>query len=160
MSEAGEAGPGDDAMSIARLVQELAGTRRRATDEEVDHLLRFFADTVLLNVPRSYAHEKHEQHAIDNEEWPPGTGLDEYLSSLRAAVHDPGASVRLYYDQDYGGWNIMFAAPSRDWEGPEGFSHIVVLFNGERGWWVTGFQPEAGLQYVVRQGGLWIWRPR
>ncbi len=44
--------------------------------------------------------------------------------------------------------------------GPEGFSHIVVLFNGERGWWVTGFQPEAGLGYVVRQGGLWIWRPR
>ena len=160
MNDSGEAGQGDDVESIGHLIRALADARHRATNEEVNRLRGFFGDAVLPRVPGSYAREKYERHVIENEEWPPGTSLDEYARSLRSAVHHSEASVRLYYDPAYEAWSIMFVAPSGAWEGPEGFPFIVVLFNAERGWWVTGFQPEDGLRYASRRGGFWLWRRR
>ena len=37
---------------------------------------------------------------------------------------------------------------------------IVVLFNAERLFWITGFQAEAGDSYVDRRPGFWAYHPR
>jgi hypothetical protein len=36
---------------------------------------------------------------------------------------------------------------------------VVVLFNGEQQFWITGFQADEGDEYVEQQGGRWLKRP-
>ena len=36
---------------------------------------------------------------------------------------------------------------------------VVVLFNGEQQFWITGFQADEGDAYVEQQGGRWLKRP-
>lgn len=162
----GGAGSGADREAIVRLVRDLGDRARTATVEEVAHLRAFFAARVLPSNSDPtrgssvrYLLEKFELHVRDRPEWTAGVSPDEYLSSLRAAVRHRAGGLRIFRDPDLGQWALLFVAPSGRWRGPRGGSHIVVLFNAERTFWVTGFQPRDGLAYARRQGGWWIRTP-
>jgi hypothetical protein len=105
----------------------------------------------------SYLTEKLGQHV---REWPDGATADDYLASPRATVRYERGGIRLYQHAANAAWMLLFVGPARQWQGTAGGPHIVVLFNGERVFWVTGFQPpRRGVGYAARQGGRWLKAP-
>jgi hypothetical protein len=55
---------------------------------------------------------------------------------------------------------MYFVGPVRyRWRGPYAGQRVVVLFNAERLFWITGFQAEAGDSYVDQQAGFWVYHP-
>jgi len=158
------ASSGDDASTISALVRELGDTGRRATTQEIARLRRFFLDSVLPADadPRrggivTYLTDKFDEHW---REWPRSATVDDYLASLRATVRYQRGGVRLYRHPTNAAWMLLFVGPARDWRGAAGGPHIVVLFNGERVFWVTGFQPPgSGMRYATNQGGQWLKAP-
>jgi hypothetical protein len=160
----GMASSGDDAATISALVRELGDTGRRATPQEIARLRRFFLDSVLPADadPRrgsmaTYLAHKFSEHL---REWPPYATVNDYLASLRATVCYQWGSIRLYPHPTNAAWMLMFVGPARQWQGAAGGPHIVVLFNDERVFWVTGFQPpRSGLRYAADQSGRWLKAP-
>ncbi len=160
----GTAGSNDDPAMISALVRALGETGRRAAPQEIARLRRFFADSVLPadTDPRrgsvvAYLADKFGEHA---REWPRAATVDDYLASLRATVRYQRGGIRLYRHPTNAAWMLMFVGPVRQWRGAAGGPHIVVLFNGERVFWVTGFQPpRSGLRYAANQGGQWLKAP-
>lgn len=51
-------------------------------------------------------------------------------------------------------WNRVAA-----WRGRVPGRCVVVLFNAERQFWITGFQADEGHIYVDQQGGFWLKQP-
>lgn len=155
---------GDDAPTIAALVQELGEESRRVTAREIARLWLFFLDSVLSadadpsrGSIADYLADKFNAHW---REWPPGATVDDYLAALRAVVREQRGGIRLYRHATNGAWMVRFVGPTRRWRGPAGGPHTVVLFNGERCFWVTGFQPpRSGPRYAAAQGGRWLKAP-
>ena len=105
----------------------------------------------------TYLAEKFSEH---QREWPRYATVDDYLASLRATVRYQRGGIRLYRHPTNAAWMLMFVGPARQWRGAGGDPHIVVVFNGERVFWVTGFQPpRSGLRYAANQGGRWLRAP-
>jgi hypothetical protein len=155
--------------TLRQLVQELRATGRVATPAEIGRMRAFLADQVLptdadlhADTPAGrYAQEKYDEHVRTRQEWPPATTPADYLASLRTAVRSTTTGVRLYTDQVRQEGMLLFVARTpRVRRGPNGRSHLVVLFNGARARWVTGFQVPDGGRYATRRGGWWIQRPR
>lgn len=146
--------------AIRQLVQQLGAARgaRAASDEEVARLRVFFGRRVLRAEPNAYILGKYRAHVEGDEQWSLDTTPEEYLESLRQTVLDPRSSIYLTNGGDYPDWTLYFVgAVRRPWRGPNGSSRVVVLFNGERHLFVTGFQPERGVDYVEEKGGFWVW---
>jgi hypothetical protein len=160
----GTAGNNDDPATIGALVRALGETGRRAAPQEIARLRHFFADRVLptdadphLGSIVAYVTDKFREHA---REWPRSATVGDYLASLRATVRYQRGGLRLYQHPTNAAWMLMFVGPARQWRGAAGGPHIVVLFNGERVFWVTGFQPpRSGLRYAANQGGQWLKAP-
>lgn len=175
---------GDAGDRIAALVREIAGTGRGITDGELgqvrEEVARVGFDpnattkaSMLLDgliwagrriastdrLDNALAH--YLRHAIVQQEWPPGTTFADYVDSLRRAVVDPGGG--LYLDRYFGVWELSFVAPSGPQRGPGGADWILVGYQVEYEFWVTGFQPQAGLGYLARTpkrtDGRWLRRP-
>ena len=146
---------------IRQLVQQLGVARgaRAASAEEVARLRLFFGRRVLRAEPDAYVMRKYRAHVEHDEQWPLDTSPEEFLESLRETVLDHHSSLYLTDVGDDPDWTLYFVgAVRRPWRGPNGSSRIVVLFNGERHLFVTGFQPERGADYVDEKGGFWVWR--
>ena len=151
----------EDPSEIRRLVRELgaAGGARAASPEEIDRLRSFFGRRVLRAHIDAYILRKYDQHVVDRLEWPTDTTPAEYLESLRETVLDPRSSIYLTDRIGATDWAIYFVGPvRRDWRGPGGANRIAVLFNAERHFLITGFQPLDGDRYVEQQGGFWVYR--
>src|SRR5207248_96948 len=113
--------------------------------------LRSFVDDYIL--------AKYRKHVEDDAQWPADTSPSEYLESLRGTVLDPRSAMYLTDEDDGTEWSIYFVGRvRRAWRGPGGHDRLVVLFNGIRGFLVTGFQPDGGDTYVDGQGGFWVYR--
>jgi hypothetical protein len=151
----------DEREQIRQLVRELGagGGARLATPSEIARLREFFGRRVLRSYVDSYIQGKYEQHVGDDAQWPEDTTPEEFLESLRQTVLDGRSSIYLTDEGDDADWSVYFVGQvRRAWRGPGGFDRIVVIFNGERHFLVTGFQPENGDAYVAQQGGFWAFR--
>jgi hypothetical protein len=152
--ERGEAG------EIRRLVRELgeSGGARSASPAEIARLRDFFGRRVLRTEVDGYIQRKYDQHVVERLEWPADTTPEEYLESLRETVLDARSSIYLTDRVGSTDWAIYFVGPvRRDWRGPGGSNRIAVLFNAERHFLITGFQPPGEETYVGRQGGHWVY---
>lgn len=167
MSAGGSDNGGGNHDAVASLVGELGDSARRPSTAELARLRSFFADRVLpsptdlaASTPVGrYLRRKYDEHVVDIEEWPAETSPVEYVESLRATVRSRAGGIRLYRQALLGEWMVLFLARTRrQWRGPNGGAHVVVLFNVERALWVTGFQTRDGAAYAQRQGGWWIQR--
>ena len=77
-----------------------------------------------------------------------------------APVEDVSSSIYLARAVAEVTWTLYFVGRvRREWRGEYAGARVVVLFNGERHFWITGFQPENDDSYVDRQGGFWVYRP-
>jgi hypothetical protein len=151
--------PSGDYSEIRTLVRELGEARgtQPATPAEVARLRDFFAHHVLPATPDAYVIAKYGKHVESDLEWPEDTSPEEYLESLRSTVLDQRSEIYLTDESDLEEWTIYFVGRvRRAWQGPDGSGCIAVLFNGERHFFITGFQPTMSSAYVDRQGGFWL----
>lgn len=171
----------DEGAAIAALVQDLGESGRGATADELLWLRSYLAGHVLRRpsltrddeltglpwrgrifapgdlLPRAEA--KFLKHVVDRREWPDGTTLEAFMSSLERAVRNPSG---VYLERDAGDWKLTCVARSGRRRGGGGGSHIVVVFMPAKGLWVTGYQPAGGLRQIERSGrlagGRWLRR--
>lgn len=101
------------------------------------------------SLPVGVAH--YVRHAIIGEEWPPSTTSAQYFASLKEVIRNPRGGI--FLDQLLGTWELTFVAPSGDWRGPNGSDWIIVGYRVNYGYWVTGFQPRDGLEYLTQDPG-------
>jgi len=144
---------------IRRLVRQLgeAGGSLPASREQIDRLRDFFGHRVLRAYVDDYILGKYLAHVEDDRHWPEDTTPGEYLESLRQTVLDSRNTIYLSDTGPDGEWTIYFVGRvRRAWRGPHGSNFLVVLFNADRHFLITGFQPSGELAYVNRQGGFWL----
>jgi hypothetical protein len=153
--------PEDDRAFVAELLQQLTAGLRAATPAEIARLRHHFAMYVLPPQPTPRVLAKHDKHVEDDLQWPVDTTPDEYLDSLRQTIVNPRGGIYLAQAEVERTWTIYFVGPVRfPWRGHYHGHRIVVLFNAERHLWITGFQAEAGDEYVDHQQGFWVRRTR
>ena len=151
----------DEAHEIRVLVHSLGSTGGIANADEATRICRFLGESVLPGRITARVAAKHGTHVEDNLEWPRGTTPDEYLESLRAITLDGRSGLFLEYSEDDEDWTAyMVGRVRRAWRGTSSAGWIVVIFNADRSLWVTGFQPERGIDYVTDRDGFWARSPR
>lgn len=151
-----------NAEEVRRLIRTLgeAGGRLPVSRPHLAQIRAFFAHRVLRTTPDDYILRKFSQHVEGDGHWPTDTLPDEYLASLRETVLDPTSAVYLTDRDQPGTWSIYFVGRvRRAWRGPTGSNRLIVIFNADRFFLITGFQPSQGDAYVERQGGFWLWTP-
>jgi hypothetical protein len=145
------------AAKASQLVRELGGSRREGTTSEVLWLHRYFGEHVLPRQVNGYVIRKHGTHVEDNQEWPGDTTPGAYLECLRTVVLDWRSSIFLEYSAEEDDWTLyVVGRVRRPWRGPSSGGSVVVIFNADRSLWVTGFQPERGVEYVNSRNGFWL----
>jgi hypothetical protein len=135
--------------------------QRLASDDEAARLRQYLSDHVLPRSITSRIIRKHQTHVENNREWPVDTTPEDYAESLRAIVLDPRSGIYLEYSEDDDDWTVYLVGRARrQWRGPSSGGWIVVIFNIDRGLWITGFQPKRSLAYIEDQPGFWARLPR
>ena len=84
-----------------------------------------------------------------------------YVESLRSVVLDPRSGVAVGRYQ--GAPQLGVVRESRELHGPQGFDWVVVQYRVGFGFWVTGYQPVAGLREFNRpqwSDVRWLRQPR
>lgn len=152
----------DERELIRQLVRELGNARGRRVPnaEEVTRLRDFFGQRALPHGVDDHLLGKYRRHVERDLQWPGDTTPEDFLESLRETVLDWSSAIYLTDTGEGGEWTVYFVGRvRRAWRGPDGSQRIVVLFNGERHFLITGFQPSGDDAYVERQGGFWLHRP-
>ena len=90
------------------------------------------------------AEAKYLWHVLVREEWPRGTGLSDYIASIREVILDPLSGV--FTNRYQGAWGFGIVRQSGELSGPRGFEWVLVQYRLGWGHWTTAFQPELGLQ--------------
>jgi hypothetical protein len=153
--------PDDEREHVVEVLRQLTFAQRAASPAEVTQLRHFFATYVLPHWPTRRVREKHAQHVEDDLQWPDDTSPEEYLESLREAILDARSGIYLVQDEIERTWTIYFVGRvAYRWQGQHAGRRLVILFNAERHFSITGFQAEAGEDYVDRQQGFWALGPR
>src|SRR5687768_10116227 len=151
-----------EADDIRRMIRTLgvAGGAVSASSQQIEHLRAFFGRRALPDSVDAYILGKYDTHVGDDGHWPEDTTPDEYLESLRQTVLDPRSAIYLTDAGSGGDWSIYFVGRvRRGWRGPAGSNCLLVIFNAEHHFLVTGFQPSRDRDYVDRQGGFWLHVP-
>jgi hypothetical protein len=110
----------------------------------------------------SPAEAHYLRHVVAQQEWPPGTTLDDYLASIPWVILDPRSGVLISQYQGKG-WHLAVVRRSEEFRGPEGSDWILVEYRVATGHWMTAFQPRTGLTYFDdprRRDKRWVRRPR
>jgi hypothetical protein len=151
----------DDRAFVKDVTDQLTTNRRTSTPLEIARLRQYIAIRVLPDQPTARVREKHAQHVEDDRQWPDDVSPDDYLESLRDTVLSPRSGNFLAEAELESTWTIYFVGPvPYRWRGRHPGRRIVILFNAEYLFWITGFQAEGGDSYVSRRPGFWIRRPR
>lgn len=99
------------------------------------------------------------RHAVVQQEWPAGTTLDGYLSSLREVALGTTSGMLVSRFQQRA-WQLMVVRRTGTLQGPGGFDWVMIEYQLDLGYWTTGFQLPGGLAQVTgdpRRGGLrWL----
>ena len=176
---------GDPLVEPDRLIVEAATGARELSPDELRRVLEHVAGAgfhpaanapaggrlaglvwqgrVLRGSDRLTAAEVHYlRHTVAQQEWPPGTTLDDYLTSVREVILDPtsGALTSRLSGQF---WQLALVRRSGALRGPEGYEWLMVEYRVELGHWTTAFQLRDGLPAVTanpeRQRQRWLRHP-
>jgi hypothetical protein len=176
---------GDPLVEPDRLIVEAATGARELSPDELRRVLEHVAGAgfhpaanapaggrlaglvwqgrVLRGSDRLTAAEVHYlRHTVAQQEWPPGTTLDDYLASIRDVVlaATSGILVSRMFDRY---WQLTAVHRSGPFRGPRGHEWLMVEYRVGLGHWVTAFQPEGGLALITqgpaRQGQRWLRQP-
>ncbi len=166
-------------IDVVRLILEAAIGVRRLTEEDirqiVEHVARVGFDParniravgfagmmwqghtlhgtdLITNAERHYL-----RHVIKVQEWPFGTTLEDYISSIQAVIRDEtsGLFTSRYRDR----WQLGIVRSSRGLQGPSGAEWVLVEYRLDIGYWVTAFQLQeglAGLHIRQRENIRWL----
>lgn len=149
--------PEEDRAFVVALLRQLTAHQYSPIRRETTRLRQYFAARVLPAQPTPRVIAKHGKHVEDDLQWPDDTAPDEYLASLRDTVLDPRGGIYLAEPEFELTWTIYFVGlVSYRWRGRHHGDRVVVLFNAERLFWITGFQAEDGEAYVELQQGFWV----
>ena len=99
-------------------------------------------------------------HVVANGEWPAGTTLTEYVDSVRRVVLDSTSGV--FTNRYHGELGLGVVRESRDPRGPRGNEWVLVQYRVSRGYWMTAFQPNLGLDELSEPGWediRWLQQP-
>jgi hypothetical protein len=175
----------DQAVEPDRLIVEAATGARELTPDELRRVLEHVAGAGFTPAPdtrvggrlagiawqgrtlrgsdRLTSAETHYlRHVVAQQEWPPGTTLDEYLTSIHEVILDPasGALTSRFSGQF---WQLALVRRSGALGGPEGYEWLMVEYRVELGHWTTAFQLRDGLPAVTanpeRQRQRWLRHP-
>ncbi len=160
-----------------RLIREIIRTRREATPEEVERIVRRMAtvpfDRRYVRVPpkhrgmtyRSRTLGSREdalllhltQRVVAEEQWVHGTDGPEYLDDLRNAVRDPSARLAVYKRR---GGNIA-AAFSRNTipkerRGSRAQPYVLVVYSADRGKIISGYQVSSLETVDIPEDVVWL----
>jgi hypothetical protein len=100
-------------------------------------------------------------HVVHRREWPGGTSMGQYRDSLRAVILD--ASSGVFVARYQGAAQLGVVRETRELRGPNGQDWVVVQYRTGFGFWVTGYQPEAGLGELDKpqwSDVRWLRQPR
>ncbi len=110
-------------------------------------------------LPPADAH--YLRHAAIGQEWPAGTTLEGYVTSIRAVILDERSGVLISRYQ--AAWQLTILRRSAELQGPLGFAWVLLDYRLATGHWVTAYQPSRGLlvlQDPRRTNLRWLRRPR
>ena len=142
------AAAGYDPDSRVQIDRRLAGHEWRGRVLAVDDRL-----------PAAEAH--YLKHVVVQREWPEGMSEAEYRRSLLAMVRAPDTAILA--SRYSGHWHLTYLGASRLMRGVGGGEWIMLEYDVPEGHWVTAFQPEAGMSYVLasrRRGDMrWLREP-
>lgn len=82
-------------------------------------------------------------HVVQNGEWPTGTPLAEYVDSIRRVVLDPTSGI--FTNRYHAELSLGVVRETRELRGPRGNEWVLVQYRVSRGYWMTAFQPNLGL---------------
>ena len=175
----------DQSVEPDRLIVEAATGARELTPDELRRVLEHVAGAGFTPAPdtrvggrlagiawqgrtlrgsdRLTSAETHYlRHVVAQQEWPPGTTLDEYLTSIREVVLDATSGILVSRMFDHY-WQLTAVRRSGPFRGPRGHEWLMVEYRVGLGHWVTAFQPERGLALIAqgpaRQGQRWLRQP-
>lgn len=174
----------DELSSVAALIAEAATGTRRLTPDELRRVLEHVAQAGFDPTPHARAGgrltgvqwqgrilrgsdwltsaEAHYlRHVTANNEWPTGTTMDDYISSIRRVILDRHSGVILSHYQ--GAPQLTVVRESGVLRGPSGAPWVLVDYRIGLSYWMTAFQPPAGLSVLRssdRENIQWLRRPR
>ena len=105
-------------------------------------------------------HRHFLKHVVIDQEWPAGTSLQAYVDSVSRVIRDPTSGV--FANRYLGAWSLGIIRESRDLRGPGGHDWVLVQYRLGWGHWVTAFQPDMGLDEVLKprwDDVRWLRRP-
>lgn len=94
-------------------------------------------------LPSAEAH--YLRHVVAVPEWPVGTTLADYLTSLETLVQarTSGVVVGRFRSR----WHLATVGESGAWQGPQGHPLMMVEYRLSVSRWMTGFQLQRGLAH-------------
>lgn len=97
------------------------------------------------------------KHVKANREWPDGTDLETFYSSIKSVVQAEDAEI--FISRYNGSLQIGFVGDSKNWKGPAGYDKILVEYRVSYGNLVTAFQVnniEVLLEKQKRESLIWL----
>jgi hypothetical protein len=108
------------------------------------------------------AEVKYAWHVVRQQEWPAGTGLIDYVESIRRVILDPTSGV--FVGRYQRAWQLSMVRDSGDLRGPGGGDWILIEYRVDTGHWVTAYQPRVSLERALanpaREDVRWLRRQR
>ena len=158
-----------------RLIRDLIQTRREATAEEIDRIVRRMATAPFMGVVRVPTRDRglsylgrtvgtredslfyHLAKRVSEGQWRSGTTETEYLRDLRDAVSDPEARL-VVYALEGGNFAAVLAENSvpdtRLGDEPE--AYVFVVYSANRGRIFSGYQASSIETISVSENPLWL----
>ena len=108
-------------------------------------------------LPSAEAH--YLRHVINNQEWPEGTTLADYVTTIRQVVQDLASGVLLSRYQD--ALQVGFMRRAGALRGPGGFAWVLVEYRVGFGHWTTAYQLDLEALYHPRRSDMhWLIEPQ
>ncbi len=173
---------GEDRLSrhpADRLIRELIGTRREATDDEIAQIVERMATApfhpAVLPVPmhlRGLAFQGRAildredaltchliKRVVADRQWTEDTSAADYLADLRRAVRAPAARPALYTRR--GGRIAVTLTPTadavpNDRRAASSLPEILVVYSADRGMIITGYQVSSLSQTGIPAEARWL----
>ncbi len=162
-----------------RLIRELIGTRREATNHEIAQIVERMAAApfhpAVLPVPihlRGLAFQGRTigeredaltchliKRVVADRQWTEDTSAADYLADLRRAVRAPAAWLALYTRR--GGHMAVTLTPTADAvpsarRAASSLPEILVVYSADRGMIITGYQVSSSSQTGIPTEARWL----
>ncbi len=170
-------------IDVVRLILEAATGVRQLIEDEIRQIIEYLAQAEFdpaMNVRAvglagmtwqgrtlrgtdliTSAERHYLRHVIKQQEWPIGTQLEDYISSIRAVIRDEKSG--LFTSRYMGRWQLGIVRRSRELRGPGGTDWVLIEYRLDIGYWVTAFHLRGGLAELYssqRENIIWLRQPQ